>query len=623
MPAVEMETGGRMPLEPNPLAISIQGVGASQRLERSLAVGVSTRVGRSPQDGWNIPWDRMISRDHANLLWDGTHLQVQLVDAARNPLIFHGKAERRLTLSPGEWFQIGQTTFQTRSLVPARVESPAESTAMFRVEEAVGFTEAELRKVRFQNASQQLELLSQLPEVIREAFSDDELCATLSRILMDALPQSQAVAVAHYDMAQLPTDLQSIESFPKPLTMRVEVRDEVKSRFHPSRKMIMQALKYQRSLVHISSGEGEGSGAFTLTEGLGWSFCCPVRGDATRGWCLYVSGRGTRTGSLIISEADLMPDLRFAELVAQFLGSIRQVRLLQEQKTQMSTFFSPKVIESLSDTNRSVDLLSPAERNVAILFCDVRGFSRKSEKLQGDLLKLLHSVSGALQVMAGTIQDHDGTIADFQGDAALGFWGWPVATQEGPLPACRAALQIYHEFCKGAMIPGGELEGFSVGFGIAYGRAVAGQIGTARQAKVGVFGPVVNQGSRLEGLSKYFGVPICVDEATAHYIRAGLGREVACLRRLARVRPKGMETSMMVYGLLPGSMEQQALSPELFELHEVAVDAVIQGAWEQAERILGQFPTTDLPSQQLLRLMAATHHKVPSEWDGSFTLTSK
>ena len=84
------------------------------------------------------------------------------------------------------------------------------------------------------------------------------------------------------------------------------------------------------------------------------------------------------------------------------------------------------VVESLIGSP-SQDVLTPAERDITVLFCDVRGFSRQAEQLQDQLPRLLESVRAALGVMVNCIIERDGTIADLQGDAALGFWGWPVS----------------------------------------------------------------------------------------------------------------------------------------------------------------------------------------------------
>ena len=231
----------------------------------------------------------------------------------------------------------------------------------------------------------------------------------------------------------------------------------------------------------------------------------------------------------------------------------------------------------------------------------MRGFSKKSEQFHDNLQELLNCVRAALSAMTGGILENDGTIADFQGDAALGFWGWPVVLDEGPIPACLAALAVQAEFNK----PHGEqglLEGFTVGVGIAHGRAIAGQIGTRQQAKVGVFGPVVNQGSRLEGMTKQFGVGICIDEATADFVRRLLPREVARVRKLARVRPKGMGMPVTVSELLPPVGPNSAVTDVTIEYHEAAVDAIIAGDWNQAREILEVLPG-DGPKQFLLDRM--------------------
>jgi len=82
-------------------------------------------------------------------------------------------------------------------------------------------------------------------------------------------------------------------------------------------------------------------------------------------------------------------------------------------------------------------------------------------------------------------------VGDFQGDAAMGFWGWPLRQPDAVLRTCRAALAVRAEFEA--------TEGFHAGIGVATGPAVAGKIGTVDQVKVTVFGPVVNLASRLEG----------------------------------------------------------------------------------------------------------------------------
>ena len=332
---------------------------------------------------------------------------------------------------------------------------------------------------------------------------------------------------------------------------------------------------------------------------------------------MYVSGHGTRANSVYVSEADLESDVRFTELVAQFIGSVRQVRLLQDERSRLNSFFSPQVIDSLTTGSKSRSL-EPAEREITVLFCDVRGFSKKAERFKDDLLGLLGSVRAALGIMVDGILEQDGTIADFQGDAALGFWGWPVELKYGPIPACRAALAIQKKF-EEASRSSELMDTFSVGIGIAHGRAVAGQIGTDQQSKIGVFGPVVNQCARLESMTKQFGVSICVYGRTAEFIDRYLSESDARLRPLAKVRPRGMDVALDVFNLLPSESEFPEVTAQVIKDHSAAWEAVVDGRWSEAIEALDRVPD-DGPKSFLIRQMAAFGNKAPDNWTGAFSL---
>ena len=167
-----------------------------------------------------------------------------------------------------------------------------------------------------------------------------------------------------------------------------------------------------------------------------------------------------------------------------------------------------------------------------MLFCDVRGFSQKVEESSDDLHALLARVREALSVMTRNILKYEGVIADFQGDAALGFWGWPSPSDEAALSACRTALAIHNTFAAAQHDPDHPLHGFRVGIGICHGEAIAGRIGSDEQIKVGVFGPVVNLASRLQDLTKAVGAPILIDGPTGAAVRDCLTPREASLRRV-------------------------------------------------------------------------------------------
>jgi adenylate cyclase len=218
---------------------------------------------------------------------------------------------------------------------------------------------------------------------------------------------------------------------------------------------------------------------------------------------------------------------------------------------------------------------------------------------------------------------HEGVIADFQGDSALAFWGWPVPPDDGPAAACRAALCIHSGFLEANDSADAALADFRVGIGISHGRAIAGKIGSTEQAKVGVFGPVVNLGSRLEGLTKLFRASILMDEATAAYVRAHLPKSEGRCRRLARIKPYGMETVLTITELLPPANEDSTISDADIVIYEKALDAVIEGRWTQAFDLLSDLPVRDRAKEFLMILLAEHDYKPPSGWDGTIVMTEK
>jgi adenylate cyclase len=260
---------------------------------------------------------------------------------------------------------------------------------------------------------------------------------------------------------------------------------------------------------------------------------------------------------------------------------------------------------------------------VTVLFCDLRGFARHSERSADDLLGLLNRVSRALGVTTHAIREQGGVLGDFHGDAAMGFWGWPLAQPDAPVRACQAALAIRSDFEAAAAQSQDPLADFRMGIGIATGRAVAGKIGTIDQVKVTVFGPVVNLASRLEGMTKTLQAPILLDEQTAAAIRAEVPADVARVRRVAVVKPYGLDKRLEVSELLPPVSAFPTLSDDNIADYELALDELLAGRWAQAFERLHRVPAEDRV-KDFLTVFIAQHNRTPPEnWNGVIPLTSK
>jgi len=576
-----------------------------QRWRRHIQPGEIIRIGRAPRSGWEVPWDALISREHAEVQMVDGQLRVRRLDSARNPIYFQEADQTEVWVKTGEQFRIGHTVFQ---LVSADLENDSKTPVSER-----SFHSDELSKVAFQNADQRLKVLTKLPKAIAQTNTDEELASRVARLILEAIPAAKAAAVVAFD---------DFSADAQPKMMRWDNRDDGVGRFNPSRRLMLKALQLGQGLLHIWADSEESNPAFTISGSLDWAFCMPFRGEASRGWCLYVSGQKDSISGSFSGEDQLKGDLRFTELISEFIGSIRHVRLLSKQQAVLSQFFSPTVLETLRQTDFQ-QLLEPQESDITVLFCDVHGFSKKSEQAQHGLRELLDRVSDALGVMTCGIIKYDGVIADFQGDAALGFWGWPAPREDDRLSACRAALHIQQEFQHAFHDSRHSLAGFQVGIGVAHGRAIAGKIGTKEQIKVGAFGPTVNLGARLEGLTKMLGASILLDESTADFVRGQLPASEGRLRRIGRFRPAGMSTELMLSQLLPSEEVDSLLTDDAIKIYESAWDLFAAGSWREALDMLKLLPEQDRVKDYLMQFIAQHISKPPPNWNGVIVMQTK
>ena len=628
-----------------------QGEEPQQRWRRTIPEGETLALGRLAGD-WAVPWDQHISRRHVELFFNGCHLHVKCLPDARNPVFYRGKEIKSFQLAYGEHFVIGNTTF---TLSDQRVDVTSDSP---RPAQQQTFSSQFLRRITFRNPDHRIEILSRLVPSISEAAGDVQLRVRLVSMLLAGVPRADTAAIVALENAH------SAEESALVNVLYWDQRLDSIGNFRPSRRLIVESFRQQQSVLHIWSenaatrpisdtqasheGLSPDASAFTATGSCDWAFCVPLLDEKVDGgkstaashgqsgqWGLYLSGRfqvDLPTTPSTSDPQDVREDLKFTELVASTLSSFRRIRSLERQHANLSQFFSPVVVDTLAADTLAADPddsenrnhpLAPKETTVSVLFCDLRGFSRQTEKHADDLMGLLKRVSQALGVMTHQILDAGGVVGDFQGDAAMGFWGWPLPENDDITRVCRAALAIRREFQAASADTGSPLAAFHAGIGIATGRAVAGKIGTVDQVKVTVFGPVVNLASRLEGMTKILRAPILLDETTARLIAEQVPKEKARVRRLAVVRPFGLDTPLEVSELLPPEDEYPQLTDQHLTHYEAALDAFLARRWPDALRLLHHLPTDDMVTD-FLTVYIARHNRIPPhDWDGVIHLENK
>jgi adenylate cyclase len=586
-----------------------QGMEPQHRWRRTLEPNTPLILGRG-MVSLPVPWDERVSREHADLIWQNGQLEISRRPTARNAIFIQGEEVTHTRLKPGQSFVIGRTTFTIvadQANVSLHVRAPVEEQT---------FSAAYLQnEVRFRDADQKFEVLSRLPDVILGSTTDQELFVRLANMLLAGIPRAEAVAV--------------VSAQPTPEgSLAVEVlywdrRRDGGPDFQPSQRLILESLTRKQGVVHLwGMKDTPANSNYTMHVESDWAFSIPVNDKVTDQWAIYVAGRLGSARTTPNQPADVREDMKFTELVAGTLGALRQVRRLQRQNAVLSQFFSPVVLNTMSARDAEA-ALSPRETNVTVLFCDLRGFSLEAEKSSADLLGLLERVSRALGVMTSRIREFGGVIGDYQGDAAMGFWGWPLEQADSIQRACLAALAIRQDFEAAAREPNDPLAGFRVGIGVAYGRAVAGKIGTHDQVKVTVFGPVVNLASRLEGMTKILRAPILIDSLVARAVRQTIPESQARCRRLAVVKPYGLGSPIEVSELLPPLAQYPQLTDEHIKNYEAAVEALQAGRWSEAFDHLHRVPPDDRVKDFLTVLIAQHNRTPPTNWDGVIRLTSK
>jgi adenylate cyclase len=593
-----------MPGDAEPLRLQILVPGPAGPLEYSLTPGQTLGVGRDPRCEVCVSGDPQISRRHLEIVVEAGQITVRRLAAARNPLFFQGQEIEHCVVVPGGQFVVGATCCR----LLAGDSGPASPHAGTPIEE-VAFTPAALAQVAYRDADRRLDALTQLPALIHGAPSESELQRRLAQVLLAGVPRAEVAGVVAAPRGGPIRWLESVRRHetagPAPLSPRL------------ARAAVVER---KQTLLHVWE-RAQPSTDYTTLQDCDWALCTPVEGTGEEPWGLYLAGRLDGLGRQTAA-TDLRTEAKFVGLMAEIVGSIRQLSALERRQAGLRKFLPPSVLTAMGD-DPNPDRLAPRESLVTVLFCDLRGFSRKAESARNDLPALLQRVSEALGVMTSCISREGGVIGDFQGDAAMGFWGWPVAAADDGLRACRAALAIRRAFHQARATPGHPLADFRVGIGLAQGQAVAGRIGTEEHFVFTAFGPVVNLASRLEGQSRTLRVPIVLDEQLASAVRAQLPPGEARLRRLARILPLGLDTPTLVHELLPGEGPDCPLTSAHLQAYDQAVDQFLAGDWERAWSTLRALPAED-EAQDFLALQITQHNRQPpADWNGIIRITTK
>jgi adenylate cyclase len=313
----------------------------------------------------------------------------------------------------------------------------------------------------------------------------------------------------------------------------------------------------------------------------------------------------------------------YVVLTVLFLGALLLLlRFWQEESQKIflrntfSRYVSPEVVKRIAKLEG--DLFTGEERELSILFTDIRGFTSISENLAPN--QIVGLLNRYFTPMTALVRDREGTLDKFIGDSLMAFWNAPLDTPEHAALAVDAALSMQerlHGLNRELKADFGvEL---AIGAGIHTGPAYVGNMGSADLVNYTLIGDSVNLASRLEGLCPQYGAGAVVSGET----RASAGAAFA-FQYLDTIRVKGKTLPVEVYA--PLRREEAEERREELAAWDKARESYRAGRFDEAAALCGQL-AAGFPGRKLYALYAARARELalspPKEWAGVWTAVSK
>ncbi|PDT78091.1 adenylate/guanylate cyclase domain-containing protein [Bradyrhizobium sp. C9] len=315
-----------------------------------------------------------------------------------------------------------------------------------------------------------------------------------------------------------------------------------------------------------------------------------------------------------------------------FSAFVREQQQRRQIRSQFVQYMSPALVEQLAQAPERL-VLGGEEREMTIMFSDMRGFTTISETYKSDPQGLTALMNRFLTPLSNAILARKGTIDKYMGDAIMAFWNAPLDDKQHQLNACDAALDMLERVDdlnrareQEAQEGGHIYVPLNIGVGLNTGTCVVGNMGSDVRFDYSVFGDSVNLASRLEGQSKEYGFPIIVGSKTALAVK-----EKFAILELDFIMVKGKKEPEVIYAI--AGREDVAGSGRFQRLRNLTIEMLAcyrSRDWDGALAAIERGRKTDEAQtlQYLYRLYEARirafqKEPPPDDWDGAFALTTK
>jgi adenylate cyclase len=315
-----------------------------------------------------------------------------------------------------------------------------------------------------------------------------------------------------------------------------------------------------------------------------------------------------------------------------FSSFVREQAQRRQIRSAFGQYLSPALVEQLAQSPEKL-VLGGEEREMTIMFSDMRGFTSISETYKNDPQGLTALMNRFLTPLTNAILNRKGTIDKYMGDAIMAFWNAPLDDKDHELNACEAALDMLERVDElnqareqEAQEEGRPFIPLNVGVGLNTGTCVVGNMGSDMRFDYSVFGDSVNLASRLEGQSKEYGFPIIVGSKTALAVK-----DKFAILELDFIMVKGKKEPEVIYAI--AGREDTAQSGRFQRLRNLTIEMLAcyrSRDWDGALAAIERGRKTDeARSLELLynlyeaRIRGYLENPPPEDWNGAFALLTK
>ncbi len=289
-------------------------------------------------------------------------------------------------------------------------------------------------------------------------------------------------------------------------------------------------------------------------------------------------------------------------------------------RSAFSKYVSKAVVDQLAENPEKLSLQGE-EKNISILFSDIRGFTSLSESLSpSQVTLLLHDYfTPVTQII---IKNH-GTHDKFIGDAVMCFWNAPLDVKNHESLAIKSALEMLDalkelnkDFKERLNIE------LAIGIGLHAGQCMVGNMGSNDIFDYTIIGDNVNLASRLESLTKFYGVQLIISETMIQ----GCSKE-SLIQEIDLVRVKGKNEPVRIYTVYSPPVENMDHCRKEINMFNKCLKLYRAKLFEKAEQhlqnLITEYPEKKIYSIYQERCLFFMKNPPAEKWDGVFTHTSK